>query len=60
MFRTVSLSIIRSLALYTQQHIQVMLYDIQLCFSLENEHHPKPAAPNLQTHNELRKRGPTW
>jgi len=26
----------------------------QLCFSLQNEHHSKPAAPKAPTHNELR------
>jgi hypothetical protein len=31
MFRTVSLSIIRTLALYTQQHIQVMLTATYCC-----------------------------
>ena len=29
-------------------------------FSLQNEHHPKPAAPKAPTHNELRTRRPMW
>ena len=29
-------------------------------FSLQNEHHQIPAAPNSPTHNELRTRRPMW
>jgi len=29
-----------------------------VCFSLQNEHHLKPAAPKAPTHNQLRTRWP--
>jgi len=29
-------------------------------FSLQNEHHLKPAAPKAPTHKELRTRRPMW
>ena len=40
----------------------VFVLQAEAGFSLQNEHHPKPAAPNLQhtTHNELRTRRPMW
>ena len=34
--------------------------NLMLCFSLQNEHHQKRAAPKAPTHNELRTRRPMW
>ena len=42
---------------YTLHRLQPPLY---YNFSLQNEHHPKPAAPKAPTHNELRTRRPMW
>jgi len=53
MFRTVSLSIIESLALYTQQQVYVIqLYVILLAsgIRMELQIHPDPASMELQFH----------
>ena len=49
----INMSIIRSLRLCCWITTSVVLFSVrcvleQLCFSLQNEHHPKPAAPKLQ------------
>ena len=41
-------------------HISRLVLSSLLCFSLQNEHHQKPAAPKAPTHNELRTRRPMW